>query len=290
MPKDKKLVGCRWVFTVKYNSDGSVERYKARLIAKGYTQEYGIDYEETFASVAKMNTVRVLIALSTNFNWDLLQYDVKNVFLNGDLKEEVYMKLPPGYYKSEDSVICKLKKSIYGQKQSPKAWFDKFSGSLRDVGYYQCYNDHALFIKRGASGKVSILLVYVDDIIITGDDKEENLLLSQWLAQLFEVKSLGRMRYFLGLEVAYSKTGIFISQHRYIKDLLKEPGKSDCKPSAVPIDPNSKLKIDEKDSPTDKGRYQRLVGKLNYLNHTRPDIAYIVGILSQFMKDPRESH
>ena len=290
LPKDKKPIGCRWVFTLKYNSDGSVERYKARLVAKGYTQEYGIDYEETFAPVAKMNTVRVLIALAANFDWDLLQYDVKNAFLNGDLEEEVYMKLPPGYYKSEDSVICKLKKSIYGLKQSPKAWFDKFSGSLRDMGYYQCYNDHALFIKRGTSGKVSILLVYVDDIIITGDDKEANLLLSQRLAQLFEVKSLGRMRYFLGIEVAYSKTGIFISQHKYIMDLLKETCMSDCKPSAVLIDPNSKLKIDEKDSPADKGRYQRLVGKLNFLNHTRPDITYIVGLLTQFMKDPRESH
>ena len=106
------------------------------------------------------------------------------------------------------------------------------------------------------------------------------MLLSQRLAQLFEVKSLGRMRYFLGIEVAYSKTGIFISPHKYIMDLLKETGMSDCKPSAVPIDPNSKLKIDEKDSLADKGRYQRLVGKLNYLNHTRPDIAYIVRLLS----------
>ena len=132
--------------------------------------------------------------------------------------------------------------------------------------------------------------MYVDNIIITGDDKAANLLLSQRLAQIFEVKSLGRMRYFLGIEVAYSKTGIFISQHKYIMDLLKETGMSDCKPSAVPIDPNSKLKIDEKDSHTDKGRYQRLIGKLNYLNHTRPNIAYIVGLLSQFMKDPRESH
>ena len=154
---------------------------------------------------------------------------MKNAFLNGDLEEEVYMKLPPRYYKSEDSVICKLKKSICGLKQFPKAWFDKFSGSLRDMGYYQCYNDHALLIKRGTSGKVSILLVYIDDIIITGDDKEANLLLSQRLAQLFEVKSLGRMRYFLGIEVAYSKTSIFISQHKYI-DLLKETCMSDCKP------------------------------------------------------------
>ena len=147
LPKDKKPVSCRWVFTVKYNSDSSVERYKAQLVAKGYTQEYGIDY----ASVAKMNTVRVLITMAANFNWDLLQYDVKNAFLNGDLEKEVYMKLPPRYYKSEDSVVYKLKKSIYGLKQSPKAWFDKFSGSLRDMGYYQCYNDHALLIKRGAS-------------------------------------------------------------------------------------------------------------------------------------------
>ena len=127
-PQDKKAVGCRWVFTVKYNADGSVNRYKARLVAKGFTQTYGVDYDQTFASVAKMNTIRVLLSFAANLNWPLRQFDVKNAFLYGELAEEVYMVIPPGYVAaSPGNYVCKLKKSIYGLKQSPRAWFGRFS-------------------------------------------------------------------------------------------------------------------------------------------------------------------
>ena len=290
LPQNKRPVGCKWVYTIKYNADGSLERYKARLVAKGYTQSYGIDYGETFAPVAKLNTVRLLIALATSMDWVILQFDVKNAFLHGDLCEEVYMQLPPGYYQKERGMkVCKLKKALYGLKQSPRAWFGKFSGRMKELGYLQSNGDHTLFRKHHG-GKVTILLVYVDDIIITGNDEFGVSFLSSELAKAFEIKPLGRLRYFLGIEVAYSPQGIFISQHKYIMDLLKETKMNHCKPSAVPIDPNIKLGLCEEEPPVDKGQFQRLVGKLIYLNHTRPDIAFSVGVLSRFMNSPRKSH
>ncbi|KAM1862094.1 hypothetical protein ACFX14_002598 [Malus domestica] len=201
LPKGKKPVGCRWVFTVKYKADGSVDRYKARLVAKGYTQTYGIDYQETFSPVTKMNTIHVLISLAANLNWPLKQFDVKNVFLHGYLEEEVYMDFPPGYNARAKTGLCRLRKSLYGLKQSPRAWFGRFTQIMRRIGYYQSHSDHTLFVKRG-SGKVIALMIYVDDMIITGDDLEEMVKLEQNLAAKFEMKSLGDLKYFLGMEVA----------------------------------------------------------------------------------------
>ena len=291
LPEGKKPVGCKWVYTVKYKADGSIERYKARLVAKGYTQTYGIDYLETFAPVAKMNTVRLLLSLAANYGWDLQQFDVKNAFLHGELDEEIYMEVPPGFEKKLAArTVCKLKKALYGLKQSPRAWFGRFARVMLHKGYKQSQGDHTLFIKHSPSGGVTALLVYVDDIIVTGDDVKEKQALRQYLAKEFEIKELGRLKYFLGIEVAHSREGIFISQQKYVTDLLKETGKTACRPANTPMDPNLKLGKAEEDAAVDKEMYQRLVGRLIYLSHTRPDIAYAVGLLSQFMHNPKEVH
>lgn len=289
-PRGTNIVDCKWIFTVKYNADGSLERYKARLVAKGYTQTYGVDYQETFAPVAKMNTVRILLALAAHFDWQLVQYDVKNAFLHGDLDEEIYMNIPPGIEENTGNKVCKLRKALYGLKQSPRAWFGRFATVMKDFGYKQSQGDHTLFIKHSKTGKVTALLVYVDDIIVTGNDEREKLELKDKLVQEFEIKELGRLKYFLGIEVAYSEKGIFISQQKYVSDLLTDTGKSGCKPAPTPMDPNQKLRESKEELTVDKGMYQRLVGKLIYLAHTRPDIAYSVSVISQFMHDPRESH
>ncbi|CAL8088305.1 unnamed protein product [Prunus armeniaca] len=192
LPKGKKHVECRWVFTVKYNADGTVERYKARLVAKGFTQTYGVDCHDTFAPVAKMNTVRVLLSLSVNLDWTLRQFDVKNAFLHGELEEEVYMSLPPGYrVTGETGNVCKLKKALYG---------------------------------------------------------------------------------------------------KYVMDLLADTGMLDCKPVDTPIVENHKLGVYVDQVPTNRERYQRLVGRLIYLSLTRPDIAYAISDASQFMHSPSEDH
>ncbi|RVW49080.1 Retrovirus-related Pol polyprotein from transposon TNT 1-94 [Vitis vinifera] len=171
LPVGKRPVGCKWIFTIKYKADGSVERFKARLVARGFTQSYGIDYHETFAPVAKLNTIRILLSLAVNQDWCLQQLDIKNAFLNGDLEEEVYMEIPPGFEESmAKNQVCKLQKSLYGLKQSPRAWFDRFTKAVLKLGYKQGQADHTLFVKKSHAGKLAILIVYVDDIILSGND------------------------------------------------------------------------------------------------------------------------
>lgn len=290
LPKGKKPVGCKWVFSIKYNANGEIERYKARLVAKGYTQKYGIDFQETFSPVAKLNTIRILISLAANLGWSLHQFDVKNAFLHGDLEEEIYMELPPGYdYHGSSSVVCKLDKALYGLKQSPRAWFGRFSGAMKKYGYNQSDSDHTLFIRRNGE-KLTLLIIYVDDMIITGNDEEEITELQEKLSKEFEMKNLGKLKYFLGIEVARSNEGIFLSQRKYVLDFLAEVGMLDCKPVDTPIMQNYKS-VEHTDSiPEDKENYQKLVGKLIYLSHTRPDIAYAVSVASQFMHSPKQEH
>ncbi|EOY17116.1 Cysteine-rich RLK (RECEPTOR-like protein kinase) 8 [Theobroma cacao] len=275
LPEGKSSVGCKWVFTIKYKSDGEIERHKARLVAKGFTQVFGVDYTETFAPVAKLNTIRVLLSLAANLDWALHQMDVKNAFLNEELDEEVYMDLPPGFEGAiGNRKVCRLKKSLYGLKQSPRAWFDRFAKTIKRYGYQQGQTDHTLFFKHSQDGKKTILIVYVDDIILTGDDTEEMERLKKTLRTEFEIKDLGQLRYFLGMEVARSKKGIIISQRKYTLNLLKETGMLGCKPAETPIVMNMKLGRTRSGILVDKGRYQRLVGRLIYLSHTRPDIAF----------------
>ena len=291
LPRGKKPVGCKWIFTVKYKADGNVDRYKARLVAKGFTQSYGIDYQETFAPVAKLNTVRVLLSLAANLDWSLHQLDVKNAFLNGDLEEEVYMDIPAGLETTSNfNKVCRLRKSLYGLKQSPRAWFERFTKVVKGYGFVQCQSDHTLFVKHFPERKLAILIVYVDDIILTGNHEGKIDLLKKLLTKEFEIKDLGNLKYFLGMEIARSKKGIAVSQRKYVLDLLNETGMLGCKPAKTPMDSTVKLEESDGSPPVDKGRYQRLVGKLIYLSHTRPDIGFSVSMVSQFMNNPTEKH
>eukprot|EP00268_Persea_americana_P033657 TRINITY_DN3330_c0_g1_i11.p1 TRINITY_DN3330_c0_g1~~TRINITY_DN3330_c0_g1_i11.p1 ORF type:complete len:627 (-),score=65.47 TRINITY_DN3330_c0_g1_i11:2488-4368(-) len=205
LPSGKRAIGCKWIFKIKTKSDGTVDRYKARLVAKGYTQEYGVDYEETFAPVAKMTTVRIFISVAAVRHWPLYQLDVKNAFLNGFLQEELYMHPPPGVTRPPH-YVCRLNRALYGLKQAPRAWFERFSTSIISIGFSQSAHDSALFTRFSPSGCV-FLLLYVDDMIITGSDTTGILSLKSFLHRQFEMKDLGHLRYFLGIEVAYSPNG-----------------------------------------------------------------------------------
>lgn len=227
--------------------------------------------------------------MAATFDWPLHQLDVKNAFLNGDLEEEVFMSLPPGFAETEGKV-CRLKKSLYGLKQSPRAWFERFGKVVKRFGYHQSQGDHTLFYKHSKEGKRAILIVYVDDIILTGDDKVELKSLQGKLAEEFEVKDLGALKYFLGIEFARSKKGIFINQRKYVLDLLKETGLLGCKAAETPVEPNMKLELAKAEEVIDRERYQRLVGRLIYLSHTRPDISFAVSMVSQFMHSPGPRH
>ena len=199
------------------------------------------------------------------------------------------MDIPPGFNNGSSGKVAKLRKSLYGLKQSPRAWFDKFVKAIKRQGYTQAQADHTLFFKHKV-GKVTILIVYVEDIIITGDDIEEIVRVKKGLASEFEMKDLGKLQYFLGMEIARSQEGISVSQRKYVLDLLKETGMLGCKPTDTPMDTNVKLDSKEASKPIDKGRFQRLVGKLIYLSHTRPDINFAVSYVSQFMHAPTKEH
>ncbi|CAL5358524.1 unnamed protein product [Camellia sinensis] len=238
-----------------------------------------------------MNSVRVLFSLASNLDWPLHQFDVKNAFLHGDLAEEVYMDILPGFEDIKTTrKVCRLRKSLYGLKQSPRAWFERFTQAMLRYGFKQSQADHTLFVKHSSHGKTTALIVYVDDIVLTGDDVEEVPRLKEYLANEFEIKDLGKLKYFLGIEVARSKDGIFICQRKYVLDLLKETGMLGSKACDTPLEPGLKLSEDEGGEPVDRGRYQRLVGKLIYLSHSRPDIAIAVSMVSQFMHAPRATH
>uniref|UniRef100_A0A2N9HLK9 Uncharacterized protein n=1 Tax=Fagus sylvatica TaxID=28930 RepID=A0A2N9HLK9_FAGSY len=221
LPSEKSVVGCKWVFKIKTRSNGSIERYKAHLVAKGFTQEYGIDYEETFAPVARLSSVRTLLAVAASCQWKLFQMDVKNAFLNGDLSEEVYMQPPPGLSHPLEKV-CRLRRALYGLKQAPRAWFAKFSSTVSQLGFSISSYDSALFLRR--TGKDTILLLlYVDDMIITGDDLNGIQELKAFLSQNFEMKDLGHLSYFLGLEITSSDDGFYLTQANLVYLTVTRP-------------------------------------------------------------------
>ena len=238
--------------------------------------------------MAKLNTFKVLLSLTANLDWPLHQFNVKNIFLHGDLEEEVYMDIPPGYISTTPGTVCILQRALYGLKQSPRAWFGRFSIAMRKYGFQQSNSDHILFLKK-QRGKVTILIIYVDDMIITRDDEEEIKRLQEQLSTEFEMNLCG-LKYFLGIEVARSRRGIFLSQRKYVLDLLTEVGMLNCKPADNSTVQNKKLGVYPDQEPADKERYQRLVGKLIYLSHTRPDISYVVNLVSQFMHCPSKDH
>ena len=255
LPPSKHVVSCKWVHAKKHHSDGTLERLKSRLVARGFTLSYGIDYFETFSPVVKMDTVRLLLALSARFQWLIRQFDLKNAFLHGDLTKEVYMQHPPGYSLGPPTTLCRLQKSLYGLKQSPRMWFGRFTTVMRAQGYTQSNGDATLFFHHGPNG-VAIFVVYVDDILITGSDGTEALRLATAISAEFADKALGSLRYFLGLEVAYSSRGISVSQQKYAVELLKLTSMVDCAPVRTPIDPNVKLGKGRDSPPVNHHEYQ----------------------------------
>jgi hypothetical protein len=289
LPPGKKTLGCKWVYKVKHNSDGTVERYKARLVILGNHQVEGVDYDETFAPVVKMVTVRTVLAVAAVKNWELHQMDVHNAFLHGDLQEEVFMKPPPGFHTTRPGMVCRLHKSLYGLKQAPRCWFAKLSTALKAYGFKQSLSDYSLFTLQ-QQGSILGVLVYVDDLIISGNDHAVISTFKTYLHTCFHMKDLGTLKYFLGVEVARSPTGIFLSQRKYALDIVSEAGLLGCKPVPTPIEQNHRLALANGRILDQPDKYRRLVGRLIYLCFTRPELSYCVHILSQFMQQPKQEH
>lgn len=244
LPPDKEAIGCKWVYKIKFNADGSIERFKARLVAKGYTQQKGLDYHETFSPVAKLVKIRTLLAVATIKGWNLFQFDVNNAFLHGELDEEVYMELPPGYSNGDSKKVCRIKKSLYGLKQASRQWYSKLSKFIIEQGYIQSKADYSLFTKSTGNSFTAVL-VYVDDIIVAGDCIDTINHLKASLHDQFRIKDLGKLKYFLDIEVARSTQGIHICQRKYALDILSDSGTIGSAPARIPLDQNVKLTKDE---------------------------------------------
>ncbi|RVX10168.1 Retrovirus-related Pol polyprotein from transposon RE1 [Vitis vinifera] len=289
LPVCKTSIGCRWVYKIKHRSDGSIERYKARLVAKGFTQLEGVDYQDTFSPTTKIISVRCLLALVAARGWSLHQMDVNNAFLHGDLHEEIYMSSPPGLRRQgEENLVCRLHKSLYGLKQASRQWFAKFSEAIQFADYAQSRADYSLFTRKQGKS-FTALLIYVDDILIIGNDPVSIPTTKFFLHSHFHLKDLGDLKYFLGIEVSASKNEIFISQRKHALEIIEDAGLLGAAPIDTPMERGLKLS-DKSDLLKDQGCYRRLVGRLIYLTVSRPDITYVVHVLSRFMHQPRKAH
>ena len=293
LPAGRKAVGSKWVYKVKTGADDSVKCYKARLVAQGFMQKYGSDYDETFCHVARQESLRVLIALSVQYGLKLHQVDVTTAFLNGNLEEEVHMTQPKGFVtKGEENRICKLKKSIYGLKQSPRCWNTVFDSHLKEMGFTQSTSDPCIYMDAG--GDVFYMGVYVDDIILAGrtDDRIKEVIAT--LSRKLDVKDMGELHHFLGMIVMQDEKqrSVWIGQTTFTENLLKRFGMQDCKPVSTPVDIGSKLVIAaDEDECIDQQLYQSAIGSLMYLSvSTRPDITYAVGNLARFPSKQTKAH
>ncbi|GKD55997.1 ribonuclease H-like domain-containing protein [Tanacetum coccineum] len=288
-PPNANVVRSMWLFRHKYHADGSLSKYKARLVANGCSQQSGIDCYDTFSPVVKPATIRTVLSLALSRSWPIHQLDVKNAFLNGDLSETVYMYQPPGFVDSRfPHHVCKLQRSLYGLKQAPRAWFQRFAGYALRVGFSASRCDSSLFIYRHGMD-IAYLLIYVDDIILTASSTDLLQRIISSLHKEFEMTDFGALNYFLGISVTRDSTGMFLSQRKYAMELLERAHMANCNSTRTPVDTESKLGSDG-EPVSDPTLYRSLAGGLQYLTFTRPDISYVVQQICLFMHDPREPY
>ena len=284
------VVGCKWVFRIKRNPDGSVARYKARLIAKRFNQRPGLDYTETFSPVIKPTTIRVVLSIAISSGWPINQLDVNNAFLHGHLDEEVFMSQPPGFIDpSRPHHVCRLQKSLYGLKQAPRAWFTELKNFILSQGFVNCHSDSSLFVYTNKSIHV-YFLVYVDDLLITSNSMTLIRHVITDLSHKFSIKDLGPLNFFLGVEVIPTSNGLFLSQQKYIRDLLARFNMESIKETTTPLSSTTHLILNDGSSPVDASRYRSLIGGMQYLSLTRPDVSYAINKLAQYMHSPRQTH
>jgi hypothetical protein len=291
-PKDRDIVGCKWVFKVKLKADGSIERYKARLVAKGFTQQQGIDYGETFAPVARATTIRCLLSIVAAEDLHLHQMDVDSAFLYGTLEETIFMEQPIGFINEKHlNHVCRLNKSLYGLKQSPRIWNELLTQHLEQQGFKNSKSEPCLFSKINESTKI-IVVIYVDDLLIASNSLKEIDKFKDAMQSSFNMKDLGEAKYCLGIEIVWNKEqGILtILQRKYLEETLEQFEMKESKSVSTPIVNNVSSKS-ESDELSTQVPYREAVGKLLYAaTRTRPDIAYATNYVSRFMCDPKVQH
>ncbi|GKB69872.1 ribonuclease H-like domain-containing protein [Tanacetum coccineum] len=288
-PPNVNVVLSMWLFRHKYHVDGSLSRYKARLVANGCNQQHGVDYSDTFSLVVKTSSIRIVLSLALTRNWPMLQLDVKNAFFNGDPFKTVYMHQPPGFVDSRfPHHVCRLQRSLYGLKQAPRAWFQRFAGYALRVVFTSSRCDSSLFIYQHGT-EVAYLLIYVDDIVLTASSTALLQRIISFLHKEFDMTDLGALIYFLGISVTRDARGMFLSQKKYDIELLEGAHMSNCNATRSLVDTESKLGSNG-DPISDSTFYRSLAGGLQYLTFTRPDISYVMQQICLHMHDPREPH
>ncbi|GJR74091.1 retrovirus-related pol polyprotein from transposon TNT 1-94, partial [Tanacetum coccineum] len=259
-PKNMTIIGTKWVFRNKLDENGIVSRNKARLVAQGYNQQEGIDYDETYAPVARLESIRILLAYACALDFKLFQMDVKSAFLNGFINEEVYMAQPLGFIDFEKpDHVYKLKKALYGLKQAPKAWYDRLKAFLIKHEYKMGMVDNTLFTKKKSSNLI-IIQIYVDDIIFGSTCQDMCDEFAKIMHDEFEMSMMGELNFFLGLQIKQMEDGIFFNQSKYIKEMLKKFGLEDSKPMKTPMSSDTKLTKDEECELVDSTKYRGMIG------------------------------
>jgi hypothetical protein len=286
----QNVVGTKWVFHNKQDEHGVVKSNKARLVAKGYAQVIGLDFKETFAPVARLESIRILLAYAAHHSFKLFQMDVKSAFLNGPIKEEVYMEQPPGFEDDRyPDHVYRLSKALYGLKQAPRAWYECLSNFLISNAFNVGKAGPTLFTKTCISD-LFVCQIYVDDIIFGSTNQKSCEEFSRVMMQKFEMSMMGELNYFLGFQVKQLKEGAFISQTKYTQDLLKRFGMKDAKPAKTPMGTDGHLDLNKGGNFVDQKAYRSMIGSLLYLCASRPNIKLSICICARFQSDPKECH
>lgn len=284
------VVRSKRIFKIKHNADGTIQHYKAHLVAQGFTQTLGVDFFETFSPVIKPATTRIILTLAASYQWPVHQLNFNNAFLNGILEEKVYMRQPAGFINSHFSThVCQLNRAIYGLKQAPRAWFDKLRVTLLSWRFQHSKAYSSLFFLH-THDKVLFILIYVDDVLVTSKKVE---FLKSFIANLhkfFSVKDLGFLHYFLGIQIRRSPAGFFLNQEQYITDLLTKLNMNQSSSCPTLIVVGNDLCSTKTDLLVHPSYYRSALGALQYLTSTRPDISFAINRLSQFLHSPRLVH
>ena len=262
LPKGHNVVGCKWVFRVKYDGNGEVKCFKGRLVDQGFSQSHDVDYEEIYSPVAQLSSIHTLLAFAAEKKLQVHQMDVVSAFLNGDLTEEIYMKQPQGYVQSgKEELVCKLRKSIYGLKQSPRCWNEKLCDHLKS-DFKESGADLCVFIQSEQSN-MKIIAVYVDDLILIAKTSSEIQQMKEGPSNTFKMKDMEHLRYCLGINFEVTKQGIPLCQKQYLLRILEKCRLSEVNTVITPMDPNVKLvKDDSYSKEVDPTQYQSMVGSL----------------------------
>ncbi|WVZ53876.1 hypothetical protein U9M48_004764 [Paspalum notatum var. saurae] len=289
-PPNCRPMGTKWVFKYKQGEDGMVVRNKARLVAQGFCQKEGIDYEETFGPVALLEAIMILLAFAASKGFKLQQMDVKSALLNGLIEEEVYVRQPSGFESARfPDRVYKLRKALYGLKQAPRAWYARLKSFLLKSGFVMDSVDKTLFLlSRG--GDTLIVQIYIDDIIFGGSSHALVSSFAEQMSREFEMSLMDELQFFLGLQIKQGPEGTFVHQAKYTRDILKKFEMGDSKPMTTPMSTNTALDADEDGEAVDQKEFRGMIGSLLYLTATRPDIQFAVCLCARYQASPRTSH